>query len=264
LNTIYQSLPSEIKDFDLNLLDSKINHSYIKVFLTSALPVLTPTIIQQIHLAKSSNQAKNTLIFVSLTTAIFYHLIITCALVTFYLNPEINHSSSYNSLLYLVDAVVNSATLKGLAFCGILSVMFSTIDTCANTATISLVNDVLKLKFKDKDDFSLIKIATILIGTTSLCASYFVDNILELFFFGVSTWGSIVTIPLLAGIFKFKIHKTAFYASSLSGIIVNIIYYLGYSEVIQIIGNLTSALIINTIVFFIVNLACNIRYQAIS
>jgi SSS family solute:Na+ symporter len=254
IKIITDNFYEEFKDFSANLLSSHATKDYILVFLSSIIPILTPPVIQRINLAKSSAQAKNTFILVAISIFVFYHLITICSLITFQINPEIHTITSFNAFLYLVDHIVTVPILKGLAFCGILSVMFSTIDALVNSANINFICDVIKTAIipnnNEEHDLTLIRFTTFIIGAVSMLLGYCVDNMFTLLILGVNIWSSIITIPLIAGIFDFKGPKIAFYASALSGTIINIIYYLDYSSTIKTVGVVTSSIIINSIVFY--------------
>jgi Na+/proline symporter len=253
--SIEKTSPDELNKYleALNV-NNLIQKGYTIIFLTKLLPVLTPVFLQRISFASSSNQAQKAFICASITVLIFYHLISVSSLKILYINPNIKPQECF---LYLIRNILTFPGLKGIALCGILSLMLSTIDAFINTATINFIYDVVKIKIlpnlNDKYDATLIKISSILIITISLAISYFTNDMLALLIFGFSVWGAAITIPLLAGIYGFKVSCAAFYASCISGATVNIIYYLGYSQIINSLGSIPIFLILNTIVFFTTN-----------
>jgi SSS family solute:Na+ symporter len=255
LKIIQKGLPD--KAINSNIFNLNEVKDYLIIFASTALPILTPPVIQRVHLAKSSAQAKFIFLMVGISVFVFYHLITTCSLITSYINPQINTSSSFDSFLYLVDHVVQYPVLKGLVFCGIISVMFSTAEALINTATISFVQDVIKNKLicfeSEEADVGHIKSTTFVIGLMSFILSGYIQDIWHLLIWGFSIWGSIVTVPLIAVLFNFKTSKVAFYSSVLSGIIVNILYYSQSFQLINIIGIVPISLVLNICTFSIAN-----------
>jgi Na+/proline symporter len=176
-----------------------------------------------------------------------------CSLVTSYLNQEIGQTNSFNAFLYLIQFIIASPMLKGLIFCGILSVMFSTMDAAINSANISLINDIIKNKIlpdlDDKHDHKMIKISSLIICIICFVLCYFVKNLMSVVIFSINIWASTITIPLFARMSNIKAPFYMFYVCGLCGVVINILYYSYDFMWLKSLGVVSSSIIIESIIF---------------
>lgn len=250
LDQIFKSLPNEMTSLKLEMFDPENFKKYLMIFLTTSIPIFNPLVIQRIKLANNYKQARNVFILASIAVFIFIHLVSLCSLVNSYLNPEIGANNSFNAFLYLIESIISSKILKGLVLCGILSVMFSTIDAGINSANICLINDIIKNKIlpniDDKYDYLMIKITTAIICCVTVLISHFSSDLMSVIIFAVNIWASIVTIPFIIKLCNINVPNYTFYVCALCGIAINILYYIYDIEIT--ISVVSSSLIIESIV----------------
>jgi Na+/proline symporter len=252
-NTAVLSLSKQIESLKLDLTENI--PVYSAIFLSTAIPIFNPLVVQRMRLASSAKQARRVFILASIALFVFAHLVSLCAVASSYIYPEISATNSFNSFLYLINNVVSTPIFKGVAVCGILSVMFSTIEPGIITANSAILNDIsdhqIFLKANPKNQDLMIKISTIFVCSSALLLGSMVVNTTQWLMFAVNVWAGIVTVPFLAGVYGLRANDRVFYLSAASGIIINIIYYYANYQPIKIIGVVASSLVINSLLLFI-------------
>jgi Na+/proline symporter len=244
-------MPKELFRLDLESLSSQEITRQLIMFCTCAIPIFNPLVIQRVRLAKSATQARNVFIAASATIFIMLHLVSLCSLAAGYIYPEIGQTTSFNSFLYLTDHLIGAPAFKGLIFCGLISVMFSTLGPAMATANIAIISDIIKNQttITEKQEDLLIKISSSAMILIALILSQYVENVFNALNLGINLWASIVTLPFFVAISKIPTKPIMFYLSSISGITVNILYYYSNVEFIQTFGIVISTLIVNSLIF---------------
>jgi Na+/proline symporter len=249
------SLSKQIESLKSDLFHVENISVYSAIFLSTAIPIFNPLVIQRMRLASSASQARKVFVIASLALFVFAHLVSLCSVASSNIYPEMSASNSFNSFLYLINNVVDTPIFKGVAVCGILSVMFSTIEPGIITANSAILNDICNhqmfLKADPKKQDLIIKISTVFIFTSALLLASFVVKTTQWLMFAVNLWASIVTVPFVAGIYGLRASEKVFYMSAASGIVVNIFYYYVNYHPIKIIGVVASSLIMNSLVLLI-------------
>jgi Na+/proline symporter len=249
------SLARQVESVKLDLFDVKKLPIYSAIFLTTSIPIFNPLVIQRMRLAGSPEQARNIFILASIALFVFAHLVSLCAVASSSIYPEIASTNNFNSFLYLINNVVSTKVFKGVALCGILSVMFSTIEPAIITANSAILNDIVnnQIFFKSSLDRQniMLTVCTIVVCATALLLGFFVENTTAWMMFAVNLWASVVTVPFMAGVFGVRGNSALFCLSAISGISINVVYYFTSYQPIKVIGVVASSLVINGLIFLV-------------
>ena len=258
-------LPEKMRSITPEIFSAGDLAQYSKMFFSTVIPILNPLMIQRIQLASSYKQAQQAFVFSSLTLFIFLHLISICALIAFYFNPKIvSGYNNVNAFLYLIDEIVSNRICKGIVFCSILSVMFSTIDAAINVANISIIRDILNYK-KSANISKPVNISTLFLACLTFVVSYFINfDVKGLLMFALNIWVAIITVPFWAQVFKINAPKQAFYASAISGSVVYAVYHFAIFDNLELVGAVTPIIITNVIVFYLAKLIFNFKNTNVS
>ena len=235
---------SSIKSIKFHL--SNINFSkFISVFLVYALPYFSPTIISIILMGKNNKQSS---ISFFISSFIFIPLLLIFILIGFTayaINPDL---VSQISFFYVTDHI--SGDYKSLLVIGIIAIIISSIDSYLNTASISLVHDILKTinpKIKDNLELKLIKLFNIFIMILAFLVAMIFSDIFELVTYSHLLWGSIITIPLIISLFSNNCQKINFYSSMIFSLITISIWTIfgfdSYTSLNPIIPGIISSFI---------------------
>lgn len=231
--------------------DKKLLFQHIIIFMVFAFPLMDPTTIQRIFMAKNNKQAQKSFRISSLISIPFFIISGLIGLTAKVLYPDI---PSNNAMLHFINEIV-PAGIKGIAIAGIMAVIMSTVDSYLNASTISFINDIFKPTYKkslsEEKVIFLSKIVTIMIGLLSIFFALSSGNIIEIILSSFIFWGPVITIPLLAGMYGIRASQRTFILSVLGGVLGIIVWKFYGLEKITYINTLLPAALLNSIVFFL-------------
>jgi Na+/proline symporter len=213
----YDAFVNRLPETHLSIFpDKDLMTRYTYLFIYFCIPFLTPATTQRMLMARSTSQIASSFKISAGLSCFFYTFAVLVGLLAVVLSPgiEANHS-----VMYLIDYTM-PPILKGIAICGILSVIMSTADSHLNVASVCLTNDYLKVLIKGLSDtaaLSVSRFVTVIFGIFAyLIASKF-NNLLDLVLYVDNFWAPIVVTPLLLGLFGFRSTSKVFIISALAG-----------------------------------------------
>ena len=175
-----------------------------------------PPTVQRILMARNRQQATNMLLITAAFIFVVRALVIFSCLSVLLLVPTIE-SSAGAAFFYIINTYFPPA-LKGLSAAGLLAIVMSTLDSFLNAGGLLVTHNVLKPYFdKLKVEFNELKAVryiTFLMGCAGILASFSVGETRILFRLGLSSFASVVTIPLIAGVLGLKTDARSFLISS--------------------------------------------------
>lgn len=190
----------------------------ISLTLLFAIPRLSPPAAQRLLIARSSDQIKDSVWYVSLLILPFAAAIALIGLTAFHLNPELN---PHNTLLYITDQVLPIG-IKGLAISGILAVIMSSADSDLNAASISITHDVITPISKkynlNLNELKVAKWATLIIGITAVIVAISFKSIFDLIVSSLALWVPIIMPLLLGTIFNIRVSRKMFFVVIATGL----------------------------------------------
>lgn len=167
LNTIggYDAFLEKLPESHISFVPEKdLLTKYTYLFVYFCLPFLTPATVQRMLMAKDTKQIASSFKISSLLSAFFYCFAVFVGLLALVMSPNIEAN---HSVIYLIDYAM-PPILKGIAICGMLSVIMSTADSHLNVASVCLTNDylkVLKPNISETAILSITRILTLIFGT---------------------------------------------------------------------------------------------------
>jgi solute:Na+ symporter, SSS family len=259
----YQALIAKVPDDLLRLPDttsSMINYFFI--FLAFSVPFLDPPHTQRLLMAKDVTQIKSTMRVSAAIETPFFIVIGLLGLIAVAINPNYDANLAFPHLVNTILPV----GLRGLAIAGLLSVVMSTADSYLNAAAISLVHDtikpLLKIELQDKTELRLAKLVTFLLGVLATVIAVSFSSIMSIILFTLNFWGPIIVVPLYAGLLGLKPSTRCFYAGSLSGVTIFLLWHF-FIEPHVGIGSLIPSMVANAIGFFVTYNLEKVRKQQI-
>ncbi|MDF2965755.1 MAG: sodium:solute symporter family protein [Rickettsiaceae bacterium] len=210
------------------ITDKKILLEYAILFIYFSVPSLIPTAIQRMLMAKDVAQISTSFRVASFILLVFFIFTIFAGLASVVLVPNID---SYYSLICLIDSVI-PPMLKGLAICGLLSILISTADSHLNVASISLTNDYLAIIFPSFSDTNLLlfsRIFSLVLGGFALYIASNASSVLDILINIDSFWRPTVNAPLLLGLMGFRSSSRVFIIAAITGF--GTFYYSNYYKI---------------------------------
>jgi Na+/proline symporter len=213
----YDALLSKLPSTHTEIFyDKDLLTRYTYLFVYFCIPFLTPAMTQRMLMARDTYQIATSFKISAVLSLFFYSFAVFIGLIAFALSPQIE---SNHTLMYLVDYAI-PPVLKGIAICGILSVIMSTADSHLNVASVSLTNDYLKLFIHNLSDSAALSISralTVVFGIFAYMIASKFTNLLDLVLYVDNFWGPIVVTPLLLGLCGFRSTSKVFIISAVAG-----------------------------------------------
>jgi SSS family solute:Na+ symporter len=192
---------------------------------------LTPPYLQRLLLSKKvSNTVKGTL-FSGILSIPFFFITGTIGLVALSMNADLNPNLS---MLYVIKESLPIG-VKGMAIAGIISVVMSSADSYLNSASVTLIHDILpslKIKVSAKKELNLMRWATALLGVGAISFALAFDSVLDILLYSYGFWSPLVLPPLVGGILGFKITQNQFLICVAVGMAAVLLsyFFVGQSE----------------------------------
>ena len=245
---LIQKIPPSHFDFS----SSKILE-YLGLFIIFSLPLLSPAITQRLLMSKNTDQMIQTM---KVTAAIEIPFLIVVALIGL-IALVIGSNIEAQMALPHVIATILPVGLKGLAIAGMLAVIMSSADSFLNSASILFVHDVINpiRNYNNKNssdvlELKLAKFYTFVFGLIAIGIAMSFDSIMDIVIMARYFWGPVIIAPLILGIFKFKIVRSAIYVGMVGGLVT---FFIGKFFITPFykINSLVPSIIINILLVFI-------------
>jgi SSS family solute:Na+ symporter len=194
--------------------DLIINYTFL--FIYFCIPSLTPAAIQRMLMAKDANQIFLSFKLASMVMATFFICTVFLGLISKVLAPTID---SQYVFMFLIDSLM-PPILKGIAICGILSIIMSTADSHLHVASVALSNDYLKILCNDFSGSTLLFISrfvSLCFGIICFFIAIKFNSLLDLVIYIDSFWFPIITPPLLLGLIGFRTSAKVFLIAACFG-----------------------------------------------
>ena len=186
---------------------------------------LAPPYVQRLLVGKSFYYTAKGALWSSVLSAPFFMIIGLIGLCALSFNKGLD---SHLALSHVI-ATTLPIGFKGLAVAGVLAILMSSADSFLNAASISMTHDVVKALYPEISSQRELKISrylTFLIGGGALFLATSLPGVIDLLLYSYKFWTPSILIPLVAGILGFRTSSRVFWASSLTGISVSILWML--------------------------------------
>ena len=228
---------------------------YLLLFFISMFPFiwLHPPVLQRFLMTKSTEQISAMYKASFVVRLLVYSVVVAIAFSAMLQFPDVPPK-------LLFPAVVNSLPIVvgELAIVALLAAAMSTADSYLNTSAVLFTNNFIKKVWKLKPERELpvarIICIVIMLGST-LIASHEI-NILDVMYLGFCIWGSLVVVPLLAGVLylsafskraafwtSFYLTSATFFTLLLSGKLGNDVFHPLYMIIASLCGVIVSPIV---------------------
>ncbi len=227
LERVFQAVPQNLlKPFN----NSGDVTMCISLFILWVIAAPEPSFAQRLLIAKSTSQARKSML-ISAVLILFLNLLIgAVALMAHGIIPEANPNTMF---IELIDKVLPIG-VRGVAVAGLLAAVMSTADSDLNVVSTTMINDIIlpfkKENFSEKTAILLARISTVLIGMFSILMALKLKNIFAIVMYAYLFLWPIALPPLLAGFFYREGSSKTFLISSCSGLLVTCFWKFFLSE----------------------------------
>ena len=209
---------------------------YTLLFIVGALPFLWiyPPLIQRFLMVKTYNQISTMYTVELIVRPLLMIMVILIACSALIVFPDIEH----DEVMYTILEHMEGEGIKGIIVVMILAVGMSTADSHLNAGAVLITNAFFREE-KEETKLKVVRILSILVGTSSLMLSMGVFDTVEIIILAFGIWGAAIGIPLMAGILRFHICRTGFWLGSVFSIlsmVISLLYFNDMRIIIPCIG----------------------------
>lgn len=236
---------SELKHIkqNLNIIYAKIDridlqNKYSALFLYFLIPVLNPTTMHRLLIAKDAKQIINTF---SISGVIYLLFVLAASAIGLIMST---YHSQLDENLLIIHLVKQSAKpgIIGIVIIGIIAMIASTADSFINSAAITFTHDlapILSKKYLGRLKTS--RLVSFIIGVSALFLSLTYNDLLELLMVTNALYIPIVTMPLICTIMGFRTTSKVILVGMLNGALFTIAWNIYLQDITEIDGILPGA-----------------------
>ena len=193
LSVVIKSIPSS----HLEIFSHERFAEYLLLFLVGLFPFLwiTPPLIQRFLMARSPGEISNLFNIQFLIRFLILLFVIFMAFSAMKIFPGAEPNTFLSKILQ--EAIYPG--FGGIILICILSASMSTADSCINTASVLIANNLFKAK-SDRLQLLIARYSVLIVGIIATLFALKKFNLFKLSFFAFSFWGSCVSVPLLGGV----------------------------------------------------------------
>jgi len=190
----------------------------IIIFLSLLLgDALVPQMTQRLLMTKDGRQASKVMTISGFTILPIVLLGGSLGMIAYAYNTTLTPSESIS---YLLNQVL-PYELKILAILGLISIVMSSIDTCMNTSSVLLVNDILSpsltTKLTLKREFQIARLVVVIVGLIAVFVAMRTTDIIAVLINAYKFWSPTVLVPLIGILVNVTLSRKQFYLCFLSG-----------------------------------------------
>lgn len=205
---------------------------FISLFLTLALgEILVPPYTQRLLMGRDLKTTAKATVWSGIISVPFFIITGMIGLVgAVYFTGT---ATDANSIMQSMVKAIAPVGVRGIIIAGMLSIVMSSADSFLNSASVSLVNDVIiplrKKEDKPKRDLMMTRLINLGTGVLAVLFAVLIPNVLDVLLFSYNFWCPVILVPLAAALLGFKTKPAAFYACMTTGILVMLVwsYVLG-------------------------------------
>ncbi len=229
---------------------------WIGLFLTFLIgETLVPPYMQRLLITKTAEQAQKGFFWSGILSIPFFIITGAIGLVALAVNPDVTSSFA----MPMVTQTVLPAGLKTLAIVAIISIVMSSADSFLNSASVCLVEDIIKpifepkYSFTDKQILRVAKISTVIIGFASIVLALKIANVLEILKFAYNFWAPVILVPLVCILLGKSITKKAFWGGAIAGFSTVVSVFVFFDGSLYGFDACVVGALANLVVFLILN-----------
>lgn len=230
---------------------------YLVFFIFFAIPFCDACLIQRVLMAQNEKQIVDSFKSTAIIMVVFYVICTIIALSALTLNPGLKA----NTVLYFIINNYLPIGIKGIAMAGLLAVIMSTADSYLNTASITIIHDVINKistkRLNGKQELLIVQFINLFIGVCAILIAINFQSITELMLKSDILWAPIAIVPLYAAIIGIRSNLTVFIIAGICGMIVKVSWMVFDLDVSTGISSAMPSLTCNLIGFTLTTLWYN-------
>ncbi len=186
---------------------------------------LVPPYLQRLLIAKNTKETIKGTLYSAILSVPFFIITGMLGIVAFAIDPEI---SSSNAMPTVINTVLPIG-IKSLACAAIISIVMSSADSFLNSATVCLIEDVIKPIAKIKSfakELVLAKVLSLFLGLGAVVLALKISNVLDILRFAYNFWAPVMLVPLIATFIGLKPKMISFVMGAFGGVLAIAISFI--------------------------------------
>lgn len=193
---------------------------------------LVPPYVQRLLMSDSAKKTAKGTLYSGLFSVPFFTITGLIGLVALSMEPGLNPNLA---LPYVIKTALPLG-IGGIVIAAMLSIIMSSADSFLNSASVSIVNDIIlplkKRSINDITQLRMAKIANLAVGVFSVIFAIKIESIIEILIYSYNFWAPVIIVPLVSAIIGLKVDKRHFIAGLAGGVLVYFISTFYLSSII--------------------------------
>lgn len=217
---------SSVPHHHIHFLTSRHDYAFFAtLFLTFIFgEALVPPYVQRLFMAKNSGHTQRGTMLAGLTSIPYFLIVGAIGLIAYCFDPTLDPNAA---LPYIVQHELPPFA-RGFVIAGILSVIMSSASGFLNSASVAIVNDIIRPLTGDslspKRLLSLAKWSTLVVGVLAIIFALAITNVLDILLYAYNFWSPIVLVPIVAVILDYRVGPRDFATGALAGSVMMVIW----------------------------------------
>lgn len=192
---------------------------FASLFLTFLLgETLVPPYLRRLFISRDTRRIARGTLWSGICSIPFFAVSGCIGLVAFAMAPELDANLA---LPYVIQNALPIG-LRGLVIAGLLAIVMSSADSFLNSASIAVVNDIVKplrrTPLSDQSALFWARATTVLTGSLALVFALRIRSLLEILIYAYNFWAPIILVPLVAALLGYRAPKIAFVTAGIAGL----------------------------------------------
>ncbi len=224
--------------------------SFISLFLTFLVgETLVPPYVQRLLISADARITAKGTFYSGLFSIPFFMITGLIGLVALSLDPALNPN---HALPYIIMTAL-PVGVSGLVIVAMISIIMSSADSFLNSASVSIVNDIVvpltKKTLSDRLQLTLAKSANLAVGIFSIIFALKIESVLEILIYAYNFWAPVMLVPLVSAILGLKVNAKNFFAGAFGGLAVYLMSVCCLSKLVGL-DNIVFGVIGNVVFFY--------------
>lgn len=207
-----------LPDGHLNLFSNVTPIQFISLFLTFLLgETLVPPYVRRLFISRDIKRIERGTFWSGIFSIPFFAVSGGIGLVALAMDSSLDPNLS---LPYVMGSVL-PAGVRGLVIAALISVVMSSADSFLNSASISLINDIInplrRTPLDHHQGLFWARITTLLTGAFAVVFALKIRSLLDILIYAYNFWAPIILVPLVGALLRVGASRKAFVAGAVSG-----------------------------------------------
>ncbi|MDZ7699106.1 MAG: sodium:solute symporter family protein [Deltaproteobacteria bacterium] len=193
---------------------------FLSLFLTFLFgETLVPPYVRRLFISRDVSRIERGTLWSGIFSVPFFAVTGGIGLVALTMDPNLDPNLS---MPYVIQSALPIG-LRSLVIASLISVVMSSADSFLNSASISLINDIInplrRVPLTSRTGLRWARITTLVTGSVAVVFALKIQSLLDILIYAYNFWAPIILVPLAAVLLGFHASKAAFIAGAVSGIL---------------------------------------------